>query len=181
MSVTEYNQWQQLAFCAALCERSFPNYELFCELEQLESQTARKILNKVWEYLRGQLKSLKNLEKQLEAMTDMIPDPDQYEQYGAYPAMDTLLNLQSCLQGILDSSISDAQAIQELTHARLAEVIELQGGEGENDELWLRQMSFEKEIDALFHSQISHAEQVKQLIPLAQDDGVSQLGICLKD
>jgi len=181
MSVAEYNQWQQLAFCAALCERSFPNYELFCELEELDSKTARKILNKVWEYLRGQLKSLKNLEKQLEAMNDMIPDPEQYEQYGAYPAMDTLLNLQSCLQGILDSSISDAQAIQELTHARLEEVIELQGGERDKDGLWLRQLAFEKELDALLQAQMSHAEQVKQLIPLAQDGGVSQLGICLND
>jgi uncharacterized protein YjaG (DUF416 family) len=56
MELSRLNQWQQLAFCTALCDRSFPNYELFCEIEKIDSEPARKILNKVWEFLRGQLK-----------------------------------------------------------------------------------------------------------------------------
>lgn len=181
MEFDRLNQWQQLAFCTALCERSFPNYELFCDIEDIDSKSARKILNKVWEFLRGQLKSLKNMEKQLELLTDLIPDPDVFEQYGVYPAMDTLLALQSCVQAILDSSIQDAQSIQSLMQERLLEVLELQGVEQDKSQLWSRQLDFENSVYELIITQTSHADMVKTLIPLSQDKGVSLLGICLND
>ena len=181
MELAQLNQWQQLAFCAALCERSFPNYELFCEIEEIDSKPARKILNKVWEYLRGQLKSLKNMEKQIEHLTDLVPDPDNFEQYGVYPAMDTLLALQSCVQAILDSSIEDAESIQSLMQERLSEVLEIQEINKAESELWLRQLDFETSVYALITTQTSHADMVKTLIPLSQDKGVSLLGICLDD
>lgn len=183
--MTTYTHWQHLAICAALTERSFPNYELYCEIEGLQSQPLRKMLNKVWEYLRGQLKSIKNIEKQLEALTDQIPDPDTKEHYGVFPAMDTVLALQSCLQAIVDPSIEDSDAIIEMMNERLSEVIELQAGDAqvdrESDELWVRHQQFLAEVIALVESKRSHADLVKELIPLSSDQGVSQLGICLED
>jgi uncharacterized protein YjaG (DUF416 family) len=181
MDLPLLNQWQQLAFCASLCERSFPNYELFCELEEIDAKPSRKILNKVWEFLRGQLKSLKNMEKQLEHLTDLIPDPDQFEQYGVYPAMDTALALQSCVQAILDSSIGDAENIQSLMHARLEEVLEMQDIKQADSELWQRQLDLETSVYELITSKTSHADMVKTLIPMSQGGGVSSLGICLND
>ncbi len=181
MVLSQLNQWQQLAFCSALCERNFPNYQLFCELEGLDAQPSRKILNKVWEYLRGQLKSLKNMEKQLEQLTDLIPNPDEYEQYGVYPAMDTLLALQSSVQAILDSSIGDAENIQSLFQSRLSEVLEMQNIEKSESELWQRQLDLEAQVYELITSKTSHADMVKTLIPMSQDGGVSSLGICLED
>lgn len=177
------NHWQQLAFNTALCERSFANFELFCEIEEWQDQKkgARKILNKVWEYLRGQLKSLKNMEKQLETLTDFIPDPDDFEQYGAYPAMDTTVALQSCVQSILDSSIMDAPAIQTMMKERLLEVLEMQEIEPSESELWLRHQVFEQAVYDLITVHNSHADMIKQLIPLSQDKGISHLGICLED
>lgn len=177
------NHWQQLAFTTALCERSFANFELFCEIETWQDQAkgTRKILNKVWEYLRGQLKSMKNMEKQLETLTDFIPDPDDFDQYGAYPAMDTAVALQSCVQSILDNSVMDAQAIQIMMSERLAEVLEMQDIEKSESELWQRHQSFEQAVYDLITVHNSHADIVKQLIPLSQDKGVSHLGICLED
>ncbi len=183
MDLNSLSHWQQLSFCAALCERSFPNYQLFCELEKCPEQhtAARKILNKMWEYLRGQLSSLKNIEKQLEPLNELIPDPNAFDGFGVYPAMDCMIALQSCIQGILDDSIKDALAIQTMTHERLLEVIELQGMELKNSELWARQVSFEKDILNLIGEQKSHAEMIKQLIPMSHDQGISQLGISLDD
>ena len=181
--LAELNHWQQLAFNTALCERSFANFELFCDIEEWQDQAkgARKILNKVWEYLRGQLKSLKNMEKQLETLTDFIPDPDNFENYGAYPAMDTTVALQSCVQSILDSSILDAQAIQTMMSERLLEVLDMQEIEPSESELWQRHQTFEQTIYDLITAHNSHADMIKQLIPLSQDKGVSHLGICLDD
>jgi len=183
MDLNALSHWQQLSFCAALCERSFPNFQLFCEIEGQEEEykQARKILNKAWEYLRGQLSSLKNIEKQLEPLNELIPEPGNYEHFGAYPAMDTMIALQSCIQGILDDSIQDALAIQTMTHERLQEVMELQGQSLENSELWLRHLAFEAQALEIICAKISHAQAIKQLIPLSHDQGVSQLGICLND
>lgn len=180
-SLNELNHWQQLAFSTALCQRALPNYQLFCEIEGWDEQakSAHKILNKVWEYLRGQLKSLKNMEKQLELIPDLIPEPEEFENYGAYPAMDVAVNLQSCVQSILDSSIEDASAIQTMTQSRLEEVLELQGIEKADSELWQRQLDFEQAVVEMITAHGSHAEMIKQLIPLSRDGDTSQLGICL--
>ncbi len=183
MDFSVLNHWQQLAFCTSLCERSMPNFQLFCEIENKENdfQQSRKVLNKVWEFLRGQLTSLKNMENQLETLTDLIPDPQQYEHFGAYPAMDAMVNLQSCVQAVLDSSVLDAQNIHTMTRERLLEVLEMQEIEPSQSELWLRQQDFENELCDLITSQTSHADMVKKLIPFSKDQGVSQIGICLDD
>ncbi len=117
----------------------------------------------------------------MEHLTDLVPDPDNFEQYGVYPAMDALLALQSCVQAILDSSIEDAESIQSLMQERLSEVLEIQEIDKAESELWLRQLDFETSIYTLITSQTSHADMVKTLIPLSQDKGVSLLGICLDD
>ena len=183
MQLSELNHWQQLAFCTALCERSMPNYQLFCEIEdQAENfESARKILNKVWEYLRGQLTSLKNMEKQLDAVEVLIPNPDAFEHFGAYPAMDAMVNLQSCVQSVLDSSILDAINIQTMVHERLQQVLEMQEVDPYESELWVRQQDFEQSVFIIITAQSSHADMVKELLPLSKDHGVSQLGICLED
>ncbi len=183
MDLNSLSHWQQLSFCAAICERSFPNFQLFCEIEEQddEQKQARKILNKAWEYLRGQLSSLKNIEKQLEPLNELIPEPNAYEHFGAYPAMDSMIALQSCIQGILDDSIEDAAAMQTMTHERLLEVIEMQGQNRESSELWRRQLDFEQAALEIICAKTSHADAIKQLIPLSRDQGVSQLGICVDD
>ncbi|MFT5593530.1 MAG: hypothetical protein ACI8SR_001911 [Oceanicoccus sp.] len=183
MDFSALNHWQQLAFCASLCERSMPNFQLFCEIENKEEdfKQGRRILNKIWEYLRGQLTSLKNIENQLDTLTDLIPEPDQYEHFGVYPAMDCMVNLQSCLQAVLDNSILDAENIQTMTHERLSEVLEMQGIAQSESELWLRQHDFEQALFSLLNSHSSHADMVKKLLPLSKDQGVSQIGICLDD
>mgnify|MGYP000717909461 CR=1 FL=1 len=183
MDLSSLNHWQQLAFCTALCERSFPNFQLFCEIEKLNDheKQARKVLNKIWEFLRGQLTSSKNLEKQLEPLSELIPNPENYEHYGVYPAMDALVALQSCLQATIDSSVEDAQSIQKMVHERLKEVLELQDISWESSELWSRQMQFEASILHIIQAHNSHAHMIKELIPLSHDNGISQIGICLSD
>lgn len=173
------NHWQQLAYCATLAERSFPNYALFASLSKnSDAPFMRRALNKVWEYLRGQLKSLKNIENQLLEMEAKIPNPEQFEGFGVYPALDTSLAIQSCLMAIIDHSITDAEDISALMWARLNEVIELQGEDGG---LTDRHSNFEEEIKQILAGQISHADAVKKLQQLAKEDGYSHIGVSLDD
>lgn len=179
--MNQLNHWQQLAICCALCERSLPNLELYCELSETPelAHQCRKMLNKVWEYLRGQLKSEKNIEKQLILLNDIMPELDD-EQFGALAANDSLVALQSCLQAILDNSILDAEAITQMMSERLDQFLELQDLP-QDHELLLRHRAFLAELEQTVSAQISHADIIKTLIPLSKDDGVSHLGISLDD
>ncbi|EAT11775.1 DUF416 family protein [Bermanella marisrubri] len=179
--MNQLNHWQQLTICCALCERSMPNLDLYCELTETSelAQNCRKMLNKVWEYLRGQLKSEKNIEKQLILLNDIMPELDE-DQFGALAANDCLVALQSCLQAILDKSISDAEAISQMMSERLDQFLELQGFTTDH-ELVQRHSAFVIDLEQAVASQTSHADVVKQLMPLAKDGGLSHLGISLDD
>jgi len=176
----QLNHWQQLTICCALCERSMPNYELFCELEDKADNAlaARKILNKVWEFVRGQLNSLKNIEKQSLLLPDLMPSDE--ESFGALAAMDTIIALQSCIQSILDDSILEAANIESLLHDRLTQMLELQGEDPAQNPLVKRHEQFIQICHQAVSQQKTHAEVIKTLIPLSKDDGVSHLGISLE-
>lgn len=180
--MNQLNHWQQLTICCALCERSMPNLELYCEMTDQSdlAKQCRKMLNKVWEYCRGQLKSEKNIEKQLIVLNEIMPELDE-EQFGALAANDCLVALQSCLQAILDKSILDAQAIATMMEARLQMFLELQELDIQQHELALRHQAFVADLEQHVSATASPADIIKGLIPLAQDKGVSHLGISLDD
>lgn len=119
--------WEKIAFITALCERHVPNYTLYCETiqETEDPEQLRKILNKIWEYLAGQLNSMKNLEKALLQMEELTPEPQEDDNYGVYPALDCCLLLTSALQMILDDSIDDVAAAAGLSLATVSQFIEL--------------------------------------------------------
>lgn len=55
-----FESWQHLTFMACLCERMYPNYQLFCQVteQQANAKVYQNILNLVWEFLT--VKSAKN-------------------------------------------------------------------------------------------------------------------------
>ncbi|MBR9912061.1 MAG: YjaG family protein [Gammaproteobacteria bacterium] len=123
--------WQNIGFICGLCERHYPNFQLYSESlgEPQQGQLYRKILNKVWEYLAGQLTSLKNLEKSLPQLEEITPQPGDADSYGVYPALDACLLLTSALQMILDDSIDDSDTAAHLSRATVAQFIAVISGQ----------------------------------------------------
>ncbi len=103
--------WNKILLITALAERHYGNYALYSEITERPelAKQWRKILNKAWEYLSGQLTSMKNLEKALLALEEITPEPQDEDGYGVYPALDACLLLTSALQMILDDSIDDCE------------------------------------------------------------------------
>ncbi len=80
-----FEPWQNTTFMACLCERMYPNYQLFCEVtEQPEkAKVFQNILNLVWEYLT--IKGAKiNFDNQLEKLEEIIPDVNEYAFFVSY-------------------------------------------------------------------------------------------------
>lgn len=91
--IERFETWQHLAFMLCICERMLPNFKLFCEVAYVDdkqkddAKILQNILNLVWEHLT--IKGAKiNFENQLEKLENIIPDPNQFDFYGVFPAED---------------------------------------------------------------------------------------------
>jgi uncharacterized protein YjaG (DUF416 family) len=177
--------WQKIGFIAALCERHKLNHQLYSDAIDQHDNTLlyHKLLKKVWEYLLEQLTSMKNLEKALLQLEEIMPEPQAQDSYGVYPAFDAGLLLTSCLQMILDDSIDDVDLSANVSLATVTQFIVFTG-EAEEDiqalqhPLALAELSFQNDLIAsLTNSGLSKLETVKKLRKELSQISVSNLGI----
>ena len=92
-------EWQQIAFGAALVARMLPNYALFCELTDSHETgvaTVKSILSCVWEFASGVNDSI-DFQKQQDKLEVVTPDPQNFSIYGVWPALDAAVGLNSLL------------------------------------------------------------------------------------
>lgn len=177
--------WGKIAFITGLCERHAANYELYCDtVEQPEhAKQYRKILNKSWEYLAGQLNSMKNLEKALLQLEDITPDPDIDDGYGAYPALDACTLLTSALQMILDDSIDDTEMAAQLSLATVtqficfAEGVEFFDPEQQQHSLYDQEIDLQQWLHGALDNKESTTTTVKNIRQQLNTFDTSNLGI----
>ena len=85
--------WQQLAVAAALVRRMYANFALFCELSEFaDAKRFQLILALVWEFVSG-LNDDVDFEKQQHKLDLITPNPDDYDMYGVWPALDAITGL----------------------------------------------------------------------------------------
>lgn len=182
------HHWQKIAFIAALCSRHQGNHALYCEAIDNDTQAAQygKILNKVWEYLAGQLKSMKNLESALLQLEEITPEPSDEDSYGIYPALDACLLLTSALQMILDPSIDDVAQAAPLSQATVSQFIEFSEGINLDAEamaqhpLCREELEFQQHLSAsLSATGDNQAQIIKQLRRELSEYSYSNLGIAI--
>ena len=181
--------WNRIALITALAERHYGNYALYCELTDQPQQAEqwRKNLNKVWEYLAGQLNSMKNLEKALLSMDELTPEPTDEDGYGVYPAQDACLLLTSALQMILDNSIDDVETACGLSLQTVAQFVafsqELELDDAMDNPvvqvhpLYLQEVALQQQLHELLQQAGNTTELVKQLRRELREYDCSNLGI----
>ncbi|MFZ4835727.1 YjaG family protein [Rouxiella sp. Mn2063] len=125
LRLEKLESWQHLTFMASLCERMYPNYQMFCMQSGFgEPQIYRRILDLVWETLV--VKDAKvNFDSQLEKMEEAIPSAEDYDIYGVYPAIDACIALGELIHSRLSGeTLSHAIAISE-TSIRTVAMLEM--------------------------------------------------------
>lgn len=98
----QFESWQHLCFMLCLCERMYPNFQLFCQIIEKPEQARiyQNQLNLVWEFLT--VKDAKiNFENQLEKLEAIIPDINDYDFFGVLPAADACESLSELLHSII--------------------------------------------------------------------------------
>ena len=121
LRLEKLESWQHLTFMACLCERMYPNYQVFCRETGFTDPTLyRRILDLVWETLT--VKDAKvNFDSQLEKLEEAIPDASQFDIYGVYPAIDACVALSELIHSRLSGeSLSHAIEVSKISVGTVA-------------------------------------------------------------
>ena len=184
----DLNDWQLAALCAALSERMFPNFALFARLMEFgDVQQVRRILDGVWDYL-GNSGAKMNFEVQLDNVEANMPNLDEYDMYGASPALDAVVALCSTLNTVIASDPGEVINVANMSRESVATFIEMTADDQISDEELVRYINthelmqqeddFQAVILEILQDDISRTEALSELRELAHNDGYSNLGIC---
>lgn len=180
--------WQQVAFCAAISERMFPNFALFSELNEFgDISTMRQILDKVWDYLEQKQAKL-NVEAQLTKVEANIPEPENFDSYGVWPALDAAVTLSTTLNMILSADATEANNIAAMSKNTVANFITLMLAVEElseeeqqkiiaKHELMQQEQEFQLEVLELLQTEQARKIKIAAIKTLSHNQGYSNLGI----
>lgn len=115
---------QKKLFAIALCQRMYPNYQLFSEVCEFgDPQVLDTVLNLLWQSMYDQKLKL-NIDLYLERLDLNTPEPSDFDVYGVYPAMDAAVALTSLLSALQSKVEDDITNISKLSSATVANYIE---------------------------------------------------------
>lgn len=171
--------WKPLCFTAALIERMYLNYWLFDEAIQGNGASVyRSALDLVWEYLSVDNVTI-NFDKQHEKLERVTPDPDDFDFYGVWPALDACVALSMLLEACAGNDECHTEVFIKLTRSTISAYLDTAGYEGDFDrnELMLEHHAYCHELDRLLEEPNSKREIVKSVKILCQQISISNLGI----
>ena len=103
--------WKQRLFMVCLCERMYPNFIYYCNLQQDELSAVgyKKILDLIWESLLVENVKI-NFDLQLEKLESLIPIVNDDSPYMVYPAIDACQALSEILHSFISGEIVEHTA-----------------------------------------------------------------------
>ena len=120
------SQWQQPAFCSALLERMLPNYQMFAESVEFGNVSIlRNQLDLVWQWLDKNNRCKINYQAQLLKLEPEIPDPEAFDFFGVFPALDVCMAVMSLLQGMQDIESEGLTNVGRLSENSVSYYVEL--------------------------------------------------------
>ncbi|OOF50128.1 hypothetical protein BKK54_07400 [Rodentibacter genomosp. 1] len=141
--------WQHLTFMAALCERMAPNFKLFCKMndQEREAKIYQNILNLVWEYLT--IKEAKiNFENQLEKLENIIPDVNNYDNFGVVAALDAAEALAEILHAIIaGETLEKAIEISQISLGTIRSLLETENSRDFSEHELKENEDIQRELD----------------------------------
>lgn len=173
--------WQSVAFSAALLERMLPNYQLFCEVNAFEGySTLRNCLDVVWRWLLDPKQKV-NFAVQLENVELHTPDPQHFDAWGVYPAVDAAIGLAACLQLILGEDPQGAVVVSKLSQGSVEAFLFASNQADENTVKQHPLMQYEVTLQQSMLSLITEMPIKKALLPAlknaALEESMSNIGL----
>ncbi|MFT7372351.1 MAG: hypothetical protein ACI9T9_001033 [Oleiphilaceae bacterium] len=184
--------WRERAFILSLAERALPNAVLYItslEADDSEYMPLSEIIEGVWQHLIVEPNE-ENIIALLDQVMAYVPETEDSEHYGALPTADCLSLLEQAMLGGLNEEKRRALDASQTSLTTVLQFIDFSEGDdlSENQLIKLydthslveREFSFQEELNDILRS-ASHPgiELITELRALAQDGGVSNIGISL--
>ena len=188
-SLQSLSAWRERAFILSLAERALPNARLYLSSLDIDDQLDTEIVDEIWLNLIVEPDE-ESIVELLDVITAFIPHTENTEHYGALPTVDCLMLFEQALLAGLNDEKRRALDSSQVAVNTIIQFIEFSEGEGlsENELIKLfdshplveREFSFQAELIDLLRP-ATHPGQtlINELRELAQDDGVSNIGISL--
>lgn len=184
--IERFEPWQHLTFMVSICERMLPNFQLFCEVSKRsdDAKVLQNILNLVWEHLT--VKGAKiNFESQLEKLEAIIPDTNEFDFYGVFPAEDACKAVSEMLHSIIaGASLEQSIEISQISLSTIVTYLEtLEDRELSEKELRdAPEIQQELDLQWWVYREIKECEKrdVTLLLELKQalrESGISNIGL----
>lgn len=189
---TKLSHWHQVAFASALLERMLPNYQMFSESSQFgDFAVLRNQLDLVWQWLDKKNQIKINIEAQLTKLEEQTPDPQAFDFFGVFPALDVCMAMMSLLQLIQshgkDKNHEDISSVSRLSENSVSYYVELlliDEGVAEIDSSQIEAHPlavWEKETQNELFDFLKFSAESKRTCQLAKEvvlaEGLSNLGI----
>jgi uncharacterized protein YjaG (DUF416 family) len=127
-----------IVFACALMQRMLPNYQLFSQANGFgDGVAAQATLNLIWEWCMSP-KNKFNAAVQLEKLEEIIPDVENFDNFGVYPALDYCMALSSMLLSFSNEHDKVAVTIAKLSQGSVEAFI-LATAENELDNQQIKQ------------------------------------------
>ena len=124
------SHWHQVAFSAALLERMLPNYQMFAEAAHFgDYALLRNQLDLIWQWLDKSNGIKININAQLNKLEEQTPDPQEFDFFGVFPALDVCMAIMSLWQLIQsngkDKDHEDVSSVSRLSYNSVSYYVEL--------------------------------------------------------
>lgn len=128
------SQWQQTAFCCAILERMLPNYAMFAQAAEFgDVGVLRNQLDLIWQRLDKSQKVKINFDAQLEKLELQTPDPEAFDFFGVFPALDVCMAMMSLIQALSSKDQDEFTNVSRLSENSVSYYVELLLAEEESD------------------------------------------------
>ncbi|MBL4764023.1 MAG: YjaG family protein [Colwellia sp.] len=189
------SHWQQIAFASALLERMLPNYQMFSESSQFGSYALlRNQLDLVWQWLDKNQKIKINFNAQLNKLEEQTPDPEVFDSFGVFPALDVCMAMMSLWQLMqtngTDKDHEDINSISRLSQNSVNYYVELLLIEESSEDIEAANIDehpllvWENETQNELFDFLKMAAETKRSCQLATEmvlsEGLSNLGIAIE-
>jgi len=181
----ELTPWQQTAFIISLSQHSTPNYQLFSEHSGFgNAQKFSCFSDLVWQFLENP-KLRVNFELQQEKFELLIPNVEDFDMYGVYPALDSCVLLSCAFNSIIHLGSDDAKNASNTSLSTIVKLLELQeertldDSEIKDSELFIMEQQFQEKVLNFITKEVLSKTEMTQLKELARNNDISNIGISL--
>ncbi|MBS9783495.1 MAG: DUF416 family protein [Pasteurella sp.] len=189
--IERFETWQHLTFMLCICERMLPNFQLFCEVAYTKDdkrsnndKILQNILNLVWEHLT--IKGAKiNFENQLQKLEAIIPDPNEFDFYGVFPAEDACKAVAELLHSIIAGEhLEQSILVSQISISTIISYLEVVEDREFNEQELKALPEIEQELDLQWwvYRELKECEKrdVELLLTLKnqlRESGISNIGL----